>query len=120
VDKISIMPAHEITRAEMHNGLVQLTLRTAHGSAVTVETEHVIAATGYRADIDRLSFIEKSLRARIKRVGKMPALSGSFECSMPGLYFVGNGAAGSFGPLMRFVYGCEFAAPRVSRHVVRR
>lgn len=120
VDKISIMPAHEITGAAMHNGLVQLTLRTAQGSAVTVETEHVIAATGYRADIDRLSFIEKSLRARIKRVGKMPALSGSFECSMPGLYFVGNGAAGSFGPLMRFVYGCEFAAPRVSRHVVRR
>ena len=119
-NKISIMPAHEITGAGMHNGLVQLTLRTAQGSAVTVETEHVIAATGYRADIDRLAFIDKDLRKRIKRVGQMPALSGNFECSMPGLYFVGNGAAGSFGPLMRFVYGCEFAARRVSRHVVRR
>ena len=118
--KVSVMPAHEIIGAGMHNGLVQLTLRTAQGNAVTVETEHVIAATGYRADIDRLSFLDESLRARIKRVGKMPALSGNFECSVPGLYFVGNSAAGSFGSLMRFVYGCEFAAGRVSRHVVRR
>jgi len=119
VDKIPIMLSHEITDAETRNGLVQLTLRTAEGSAVTIETEHVIAATGYRADIDRLSFIDKDLRSRITRVGKMPILSSNFECSMPGLYFVGNAAAGSFGPLMRFAYGCEFAARRISRHVVR-
>jgi thioredoxin reductase len=119
VDKVSIMLRREITEAEIRNGLVRLTLRTDEGSAATVETEHVIAATGYRADIDRLSFIDRNLRARIARVGRMPALSSNFECSVPGLYFVGNGAAGSFGPLMRFVYGCEFAAPRISRHVVR-
>jgi FAD-dependent urate hydroxylase len=85
---------------------------------VTVETEHVIAATGYRADIDRLSFVDKEIRSRIKRVGKLPILSSNFECSMPGLYVVGNGAAASFGPLMRFVFGCEFAARRVSQHAV--
>jgi len=113
------MLSHEITAAETRNGLVQLTLRTAVGSAATIETEHVIAATGYRADIDRLSFIDKDLRSRITRVGNMPILSSNFECSMPGLYFVGNAAAGSFGPLMRFAYGCEFAACRISRHVVR-
>ena len=119
VDKIPIMLSHKVTAAEMRNGLVQLTLRTAEGNAVTIETEHVIAATGYRADIDRLSFIDKDLRSRITRVGNMPILSSNFECSMPGLYFVGNAAAGSFGPLMRFAYGCEFAARRISRHVVR-
>jgi thioredoxin reductase len=119
VDKIPIMLSHEITAAEIRNGLVQLTLGTAEGNAVTIETEHVIAATGYRADIDRLSFIDKDLRSRITRVGNMPILSSNFECSMPGLYFVGNAAAGSFGPLMRFAYGCEFAARRISRHVAR-
>jgi hypothetical protein len=119
VDKVPIMRSHEITDAEVRNGLVQLTLRTAEGSAITIETERVIAATGYRADIDRLSFIDKNLRSRISRVGKMPSLSSNFECSIPGLYFVGNAAAGSFGPLMRFVHGCEFAARRISRHVVR-
>jgi cation diffusion facilitator CzcD-associated flavoprotein CzcO len=119
VDKIPIMLSHEITAAEIRNGLVQLTPRTAEGNAVTIETEHVIAATGYRADIDRLSFIDKDLRSRITRVGNMPILSCNFESSMPGLYFVGNAAAGSFGPLMRFAYGCEFAARRISRHVFR-
>jgi len=119
VDKIPIMLSHEITAAEIRNGLVQLTPQTAEGNAVTIETEHVIAATGYRADIDRLSFIDKDLRSRITRVGTMPILSSNFECSMPGLYFVGNAAAGSFGPLMRFAYGCEFAARRISRHVFR-
>jgi hypothetical protein len=119
VDKVSIMLSHEITDAEIRNGLVRLTLRTAEGSAVSIETEHVIAATGYRADINRLSFIHRALRSRIATVGKAPILSSNFECSMPGLYFVGNAAAGSFGPLMRFVYGCEFAARRISRNVVR-
>ena len=120
VDKISIMLRHEIADAETRHGLVQLTLRDAEGAAVTIETEHVIAATGYRADVDRLSFLDKNLRSRIARVGRMPILSTNFECSVPGLYFVGNAAAGSFGPLMRFAYGCEFAAPRISRHVMRR
>jgi hypothetical protein len=120
VDRVSILLGHEITDAEVRNGLVRLTLGTTGGNTATIETEHVIAATGYQADIDRLSFIDKNLRSRIRRVGTMPILSSNFECSMPGLYFVGNAAAGSFGPLMRFAYGCEFAAPRISRHVVRR
>jgi thioredoxin reductase len=116
--KVPVMLRHEITDVEIHNGLVQLTLRTAEGSTVNIETEHVIAATGYRADIDRLSFIDKDLRSRIKTVGKMPVLSSNFESSVPALYFVGNAAAASFGPLMRFVFGCEFAARRISRRVV--
>jgi len=49
---------------------------------------------------------------------KMPSLSRHFESAVRGLYFVGNAAAGRFGRLMRFFYGCEFAARRVARHVV--
>ena len=36
---------------------------------------------------------------------------------MPGLYFVGFPAAGAFGPLMRFVCGTTFAAPRAAAGV---
>jgi thioredoxin reductase len=119
VDRVSIMLGHEITSAENRNGLVQLTLRSMEGSHVTIETDHVIAATGYRADIDRLHFIDKNIRSRIRKTGQMPILSSNFESSIAGLYFVGNAAAASFGPLMRFVYGCDFVAHRISRHVVR-
>jgi hypothetical protein len=47
----------------------------------------------------------------------MPFLSTDFESSVPGLYFTGLAAAGSFGPLMRFMYGTEFAAQRISQHI---
>ena len=120
VGRVSIMLDHTVSGAEIRNDRVQLSLQPADGNPVTIETDHVIAATGYRADIDRLRFIDKDLRSRIRRAGQMPNLSRNFELSVPGLYFAGIAAAGSFGPLMRFVYGCKFAARRISRHVVRR
>jgi hypothetical protein len=36
-----------------------------------------------------------------------------FESSLPGLHFVGYVSAATFGPVMRFVYGCRFAAHRI-------
>jgi hypothetical protein len=38
---------------------------------------------------------------------------------MPGLYFVGVTAANSFGPVMRFAFGAEFAAYTVTRALVK-
>jgi len=43
----------------------------------------------------------------------------NFESSLKGLSFVGAAAAFSFGPLLRFVAGAEFAAPTVARHLTR-
>jgi len=39
---------------------------------------------------------------------------------VPGLYFTGPAAANSFGPLMRFMVGAEFAAPRLAAHLARK
>ena len=44
-----------------------------------------------------------------------PLLTPGFESSVPGLYFTGLASAMTFGPLMRFVHGVHFAAPRVAR-----
>jgi len=38
---------------------------------------------------------------------------------MPGLYFVGIAAANSFGPVMRFAFGADFAARTVTRALVK-
>jgi Pyridine nucleotide-disulphide oxidoreductase len=117
--RFPILRSHTVSDAKAHNGGVQLTLQPVQGTAVKVDTDHVIAATGYRVDVDRLSFISEDIRSRIQKAGKTPVLTRNFESSVPGLYFVGIAAAGSFGPLMRFVYGCEFATRRVVRHVTR-
>ena len=88
-----------------------------HGTPSELRVDHVICCTGYRADVDRLAFLDPTIRKSLTRVGTMPELSRDFESSVPGLYFVGAGAAGTFGPLLRFVVGAEFAAPRAAAHV---
>ncbi|MGB8654491.1 MAG: NAD(P)-binding domain-containing protein [Candidatus Acidiferrales bacterium] len=101
--------------AEVVNGKVNLRLREESGSERTIQADHVIAATGYKVDMASLPFLSAEIRSKIKIVGGMPALSTAFECSVPGLYFVGLAAANSFGPLMRFAYGSKFAATRLSK-----
>ena len=83
-----------------------------------LETDHVVAATGFRVNIDRLTFLDENLRRRISRVAGAPALNIHFESSTPGLYFVGAAAANSFGPMLRFVYGSDYASRRASDHIV--
>jgi hypothetical protein len=47
-------------------------------------------------------------------------LSADFETSVPGLYVMGPAAAGSFGPLMRFMFGADFAVRRIDDRLARR
>jgi hypothetical protein len=56
----------------------------------------------------------------IRTHAKMPVLSKTFESSVPGLYFVGPPAVNTFGPLMRFMVGSQYVAPRVARDLARK
>jgi hypothetical protein len=67
-------------------------------------------------DLSRLTFLSDDLRSKINALDRSPVLRSNFECSVPGLYFVGISAANSFGPLMRFAFGADFAA----RHLTQR
>jgi thioredoxin reductase len=84
------------------------------GGRVRVETDHLVAATGYRPDVSRLGFLSQSLMRRIALVAGAPKLGLAFESSVPGLYFVGLAAANRFGPVQRFAYGARFAAKTVA------
>ena len=105
-------------RAEIQDGNVRLHLRAADGSEREILTEHVIAATGYKVDLERLTFLSAEIRSKIKIVKGSPVLSSSFESSVPGLYFAGVAAANSFGPVMRFAFGAGFAARRLTETMV--
>ena len=82
---------------------------------MTVETDHVIAATGYDPDVDRLRFVDDIFDSDPKGRTNAGTVV-QFRVVSSRLYFVGIAAAGSFGRLMRFVFGREFAARRVSGH----
>jgi cation diffusion facilitator CzcD-associated flavoprotein CzcO len=116
---VSVALGTSVARAVEDNGRVRLTTRAKEGTEREVLADHVIAATGYRPDVDRLPFLSDSLRADIRTHSHMPVLSKHFESSVPRLYFVGPPAVNTFGPLMRFMVGAEYAAPVVA-HRLRR
>jgi thioredoxin reductase len=110
---------HEVTpeSASHGNGRVHLHLRTADGSLRELPVDHVIAATGYRIDVDRFAFLCPGLLNGIRTSATAPAVSPEFETSVPGLHVIGPAAAMSFGPVMRFVFGADFTARRLSGHL---
>jgi Pyridine nucleotide-disulphide oxidoreductase len=104
-------------RASRHG--VQLRLLSMDGSTQIVEADHVIAATGYRADVHRFPFLSPAIIEQLRLIGKAPRLSVNFESSIPGLYFVGHVSTTTFGPVMRFVFGADFTSRTISRHLAR-
>lgn len=116
---VKVATGEQVERATVEDGRVRLVLRSAAGAQREVLTDHVIAATGYWPDIDRLAFMSDGLRSSVRTYAGMPVVSRNFESSVPGLYFVGFPAVNSFGPLMRFMVGAEYVAPAIARHLVR-
>ena len=119
VGKVTTHLGQTIDSMEIADDRVVLKLRDRHSRVSTVESDHVIAGTGYRVDLARLKFLPESLRSRIEVLEGSPILDRNFESSVPGLYFVGLSAAVSFGPLLRFAYGARFAARRLAAHAAR-
>ena len=107
-----------VKKAEVENGRLHLHVTDRSGDH-HLETDHLIAATGFRTDLARLGFLDSALRDHIRTQDGAPVLSSSFQTSLKGLYIIGAAAAPSFGPLLRFAYGAGFTARRLSRHLAR-
>jgi hypothetical protein len=114
---MSTKPSDEV--AEIWHDLVFLIGLLAVISGGILATEHVIAATGYRADIRRLPFLSAGIISQLKLFNNVPKLSSHFESSVPGLLFVGPAAVDSFGPVLRFACGAKFTASRLSNYLAR-
>jgi len=94
----------------------RLRVRLNDGSERVVD--HVVLGTGYRVNVALYPFLSSELLNNLELVDGYPRLDAGFESSLPGLHFLGAPAAWSFGPLMRFVAGTEFAAPALSRRIL--
>jgi FAD-dependent urate hydroxylase len=110
---------HELQEAKVHDGRVHLRLVAVDNQTRTVTVDHVIAATGYKIDVRRLTFLTPDIVENIQLLGNTPSLSSAFESSVPGLFFVGGMSATSFGPVMRFAVGAEFTSRKISAHLAR-
>jgi len=116
VDPVPIVTGRSIVSAMPSRG--HLTLKLDDGSERSVD--HALLGTGYKVDISQYPFLDRKSLAAIRQIDGYPHLNQGFESSVAGLHFLGAPAAWSFGPLMRFVAGTEFASRAVVRCIVRR
>jgi lysine/ornithine N-monooxygenase len=117
VGTVPVLLGHSVLGADARGERVRMLLDEPDRGRHELQTEHVIAATGYRVDLRALPFLSQALQSQLRRVGRSPVVSRDFEASVEGLYFVGLVAANHFGPVMRFVYGADFAARRLVKHL---
>jgi len=114
---IEILGQTHVRGAEASGSGVKLLLDGPTRSSL--EVDHVIAGTGFRIDLARLTYLPEQIRARIATLGGYPVLTRCGESTVPGLYFAGAPAAFSLGPSMRFIAGTHNLAGHLARSVVR-
>lgn len=96
----------------------QLHLKLDDGTERLVD--HALLATGFRVDVSRYGFLSQRLLQHLQTVDGYPVLKRGLESSsITGLHFLGKPAAWSFGPLLCFVSGTEFAANELVGRIVR-
>ncbi len=115
--QLPVLTGQAIDRASSGPGGVRLGLVTSAGTHSDLVADHVLAATGYRADVRRLAFLDEQLVSQLRTVANTPAVGRDYESSVPGLFVVGPAVAPTFGPVMRFVYGADHAARTVGRRL---
>lgn len=113
-----ILTSHVLDGAEEMADGVALTFRTPNGTTARLTADHVIAATGYRPDLERFTFLEPAIRKQLETVAGAPAVRRDYQTSVPGLYVAGPAVVATMGPVMRFVFGAKHAAHTVARGVI--
>jgi Pyridine nucleotide-disulphide oxidoreductase len=117
VGKFPLRLGCTLESAETRGGKVHLHLALRDGTKETLQTDHIIAATGYKIDLGRLGFIDPWLLTRIHTAESAPILSMNYESSIPGFHFIGAASANSFGPVARFAFGAIHPSVRLARHL---
>jgi FAD-dependent urate hydroxylase len=92
-------------------------LDSSNNTERQIEVDHVIAGSGYDINVNRLDYLDPTLRSEVACIERSPNLNARFESTAPGLHFIGPISAISFGPLFRFVGGCGYTAQTLSAHL---
>jgi cation diffusion facilitator CzcD-associated flavoprotein CzcO len=108
--KVPVLTSHALRGARLVPGGVTVSLAGPGGRQWELSADHVIAATGYRPDLERLPFLDSQLRAGLRTVAGSPAVGRDYQSSVPGLFFVGPVVTPVFGPALGLVSGADHAA----------
>ena len=115
---VEVLTGHPLRWAEPHGSGVRLHLDGPKQSSI--EADHVIAGTGFRIDVSRLSFLSEGIQAGLVTRANCPLVNRAGESTVPGLYFAGAHTMVSLGPGVRFISGTHATAAQLARSVARR
>jgi FAD-dependent urate hydroxylase len=103
--RFHLWPNKQVIGAISKDGATEVTL--SGGERLSVDK--VIFATGYEAELANVPYLRPVI-SDIAVVDGFPALDGTFQSSIPGLYFPGFAASRDFGPFFGFTKACPVAA----------
>ena len=109
---ITIHPNTQIAACEEVGGDLQITLNNGE----VVATDHVMYATGYKADVRRIPLLRAgNLIERVEHHDGFPVLDETLQSTVPGLHFTSLAATRDFGLFFAFT-----AAARASAKIIGR
>ena len=117
-DVVDVLTGHQLRSAEPHGSGVRLHLDGAKRSSI--DADHVIAGTGFRIDVSRLTYLSPEIQAGLTTRGNCPLVNRAGESTIPGMYFAGALTSVSLGPGVRFISGTHQTAPQLAKSVARR
>jgi FAD-dependent urate hydroxylase len=98
-------PGCAVTDVSIGDQGVSLTL----SDQTSLTADHVVFASGYRADLARVPYLHGVLD-RVATTDGFPDLTEGFETSLPGLFVTGFASTRDFGPFFGFTKGCPSSA----------
>jgi FAD-dependent urate hydroxylase len=115
---LEVMTGRHLRSAESQGSGVLLQLDGPERTSVAAD--HVIAGTGFRIDMSRLTFLAAEIQAGLATRAGCPLVNRAGESAVPGLYFAGAPTMVSLGPGVRFISGTHHVAAQLARSVARR
>jgi FAD-dependent urate hydroxylase len=104
-DVVTRHPDTEVTGVTANAREVKLTL----SDATVLAADHVVFASGYRADLARVPYLA-GVGGQVSVTDGFPDLGEGFETSLRGLYVTGFASTRDFGPFFGFTAGCTSSA----------
>jgi cation diffusion facilitator CzcD-associated flavoprotein CzcO len=94
------------------------TFSVALSSGDQLRFDHIVFATGYKADLPCVPYLNE-LAERLDVADGFPVLDEAFQSSIAGLYITGFASTRDFGPFFGFTRGCPVAAKLIVDDLLR-
>ena len=115
--EIRIRPNTRIVGSELRGDALLVRLDAGD----SIEVDHVLYATGYRVDLERVPCLRAgNLLAQLDRRDGAPVLDNSLQSSVPGLCITSLPATREFGSFFGFTVAVRGSARMVARAIAQR